>query len=232
MLNDSAAALPFACAVDPTTGNLALTDINGQSNIGGVLVYAKAQGTPHVYSDPTLVVAYFCAYDASGNLFVDGLDQNYAFVLLELPVGSTTFETITVGGTIEFPGGIAWDGQYLAVGDQAYDGGRTSAIDDLSLSGTTATIVATIPLKKSCDVMQFALDWRNGGRRTGRLSRQTIRLPVSRRGRSPQAGRYVAISGRGSRQPRSIAPHALGIERAGESYDRGCRNQRPGRRSA
>lgn len=156
-LNDSAAALPLACAVDPATGNLAVTDMNGESNIGGVLIYANAQGTPKVYSDSGLVIAYFCAYDANGNLFVDGLDKNYAFVLFELPAGGTNFEQITVSGTIDFPGGVAWDGQYLAVADQAYQGGRTSAIDDLSISGSTATIAATVPLNKSCDVMQFAL---------------------------------------------------------------------------
>ncbi len=156
-LDDSAASLPLACAVDPTTGNLAVTDMKGSSG-GAVLLYTDAQGSPTVYNASNLAVAYFCAYDANGDLFVDGLDSNYAFVLLELPYLGKTFETIAVSGTIGFPGGMAWDGQYLAVGDESYGGKHAAAIDDLALgTGSTATIVATVPLQKNCDILQFAI---------------------------------------------------------------------------
>lgn len=154
-LADSAAGLPFACAVNPVSGDLAVTSITGTSG-AGVLVYAGAQGAPVVYSSPKLEVAYYCAYDASGNLFVDGLNSSYSFVLMELPAGSTQLQQITLSGTITFPAGLAWDGQYLAVGDASYQGGHSAAIDDVSVSGTTATVVATIPLNKSCDITQFA----------------------------------------------------------------------------
>lgn len=154
-LSDSAAGLPFACAVDPTTGNLAVTSMHGTSG-AGVLIYTGAQGAPTVYTSTSLAVAYFCGYDAAGDLFVDGLNSSYAFVLMELPVGGTALQPVNLSGTIGFPGGIAWDGQYLAIGDEAYNGGRTSVIDDVAVSGTTASIVATVPLQKSCDVTQFA----------------------------------------------------------------------------
>lgn len=156
LLADSAAGLPFACSVDPTTGNLAVTSMNGTSG-AGVLVYSGAQGTPTVYTSTNLAVAYYCAYDASGDLFIDGLNSNYAFSLVELPAGGTQLEPVSLGGTITFPGGIAWDGQYLAIGDEAYNGGHSSVIDDVTVTGTSATIVATIPLSKSCEITQFAL---------------------------------------------------------------------------
>lgn len=157
-LNDSAATVPYACSVDPTTGNLAVTSVNGQKGGGGgVLIYTSAKGSPVVRTSSTLFVALFCAYDAGGNLFVDGLNSDYSFVLMEIPSGGTQLESITVNGTIGYPGGIAWDGTYLAVGDDAYEGGRSTAVDDLTVSGTSATIKAAIPLPGSCDVMQFAI---------------------------------------------------------------------------
>lgn len=154
-LNDSAAGLPFACSVDPTTGNLAVTSMYSTSG-AGVLIYTAAQGTPTVYTSTNLAVAYYCAYDASGNLFIDGLNSSYAFVLMELPAGATQLQSVSLSGTITFPGGVAWDGQYLAIGDESYQGGHSSVIDDVSVSGTSATIVATIPLNKSCEITQFA----------------------------------------------------------------------------
>jgi hypothetical protein len=157
-LSDPAATVPYGCSVDPTTGNLAVTTVNGaKGGGGGVLIYTGAKGTAKVYTSSSLAVAYFCAYDASGNLFVDGLDSNYSFLLMELPAGSTQLQTVTVKGSITFPGGIAWDGQHLAIGDDAYGGGRTAAIDQVSVSGTTASIVTTIPLDGTCDILQFAI---------------------------------------------------------------------------
>jgi hypothetical protein len=152
-VDDSVAGLP----VDPSTGNLAVTDTANASGKGGVLVYADAKGTPVVYTNPGLAFAYFCGYDDKGNLFIDGLNTSYAFVFFELPAGSSKLESISLGGTVGFPGGIAWDGKYLAVGNSAYDSAHTSVIDDVSVSGTTGTIVATITLKKSCDILQFAI---------------------------------------------------------------------------
>jgi hypothetical protein len=158
LLADSAALEPYACSVDPTTGNLAVTTIGGaKGGGGGVLVYASAKGTPSVYTSSNLAVAYFCAYDASGDLFVDGLDSNYKTLLLELPFGATQLQTITLKSTITFPGGIAWDGQYLAIGDNAYSSKRTTVIDRVIVTGTSGTIVTKVPLNGTCEVLQFAI---------------------------------------------------------------------------
>jgi len=156
-LNDDDATYPLACAVDPTTGNLVVTDLGNPTGGGAVLLYTDAKGSPEILSSSAMSFVYFAAYDSSGNLFVDGEDKNYNFVLMELPVGGSQFETISLSGTIDFPGGIEWDGQYVAVGDQAYEGGHTSVIDDVSVSGSTGTIAATVALTQSCDVTQFAI---------------------------------------------------------------------------
>ena len=147
----------LACAVDPSSGNLAATSIGSASGGAGVWLFIGAKGQAKSYTDANLSAAYFCGYDGSGNLFVDGLDPSGAFVLFELPAGGSKLEQITLSQTIVFPGGVEWDGQYVAVGDQEYGSAHESAVYRLSISGSTATVKGTTVLKASCDVAQFAI---------------------------------------------------------------------------
>ena len=108
---------PEGCAVDPATGNLAVTNFSSKTGNGDVAIYAGAKGSPQNYSDPQIVNYRFCGYDDKGNLFVDGAKAGSAFALAELPKGSSSFTDITLAQTIEWPGGVQWDGKYIAVGD-------------------------------------------------------------------------------------------------------------------
>lgn len=146
------------CSVDPTTGNLAVTDAGGAAGSGAVFIWTGAHGQAKMYQNGQMLEAFFCAYDSNGDLFVDGLDSNYAFLLLEMPAGASKFQAITVNPAITFPGGMRWDGQYLAIVDQAYQNGHKSAIDRVAVSGSAGTIAQTGVLDKSCDVLGFALD--------------------------------------------------------------------------
>jgi hypothetical protein len=111
------------CAVDPTTGNVA--------------VYRKAKGTPQLYSDPDFYTYWLCGYDSTGNLFVDG--GGGSAWLAELPKASRTFTNFTVNPGIESPSGVQWDGMYLAIGDGNHRG--LGGIYRVSVSGSTVTIV-------------------------------------------------------------------------------------------
>jgi hypothetical protein len=156
-LSDSGAANPLACSVDPTTGNLAVTNLGAASGGGNLSIYTGAKGSPTKYTDPDLMFVYFCGYDDQGNLFVDGLDSAFAFVLAELPSGSETLQTISLSNAVGFPGGVAWDGAYVAIGDQLYKGEHKSAIYQFSVTGSTGTLEGTTALAGSCDVLQFAI---------------------------------------------------------------------------
>ncbi len=145
------------CAVDPGSGNLAVADLGGAAATGGLWVFTKAQGTPKEYQGAQIAAAYFCGYDASGNLFVDGLDKTYDFDLAEVPAGGSKLQALQLDTAIEFPGGVRWDGQYVAVGDQAYQNGHTSAIYQLSVTGLNATVKGTTILNGSCDVLGFSI---------------------------------------------------------------------------
>jgi hypothetical protein len=108
---------PEGCAVDPATGNLAVTNFYATSGPGSVSVYAGARGAPQIYSDPSFANVRFCGYDADGNLFADGVDGSSSFVLAELRKGASAFKNVAFRQSIEWPGGVQWDGKYIAVGD-------------------------------------------------------------------------------------------------------------------
>jgi hypothetical protein len=156
-LSDAGSANPLGCSVDPTTGNLAVTNLGTAGAGGNLSIYTGAKGSAHKFQNSDLMYFYFCAYDDQGNLFVDGLSSSYGFVLAELPSGSGKLQTISLNGTIDFPGGVAWDGSYVAVGDQSYQGMHTSAIYQVSVSGSAGTIEGTTTLTDTCDVLQFAI---------------------------------------------------------------------------
>jgi hypothetical protein len=154
-LSDSGALDLLGCAVDPTTGNLAVTDLGGPSGGGGVWIYPNAKGPPKQYTISALQAVYFAGYDDQGNLFVDGLGAGGKFALAELVAGGSSLESISLDQTVDFPGGIGWDGEYLAIGDQAFQGMHTSAIYQVSVTGSTGTVEGTTSLTGSCDVLQF-----------------------------------------------------------------------------
>jgi hypothetical protein len=140
---------PVGCAVS-TKGNLAVTNIASTSGgEGNVLVFTKAKGTPKSYTCGDLDRYFFPAYDKKGNLYVDGLDASGAFAMCELPKGSDAMENLNVSSPAEFPGGVSWDGKYVAVNDQ-----EEARIDQYSISGTTATLAGTVSLNGASDVDQ------------------------------------------------------------------------------
>ncbi|MGB8908317.1 MAG: hypothetical protein WCC84_06180 [Candidatus Cybelea sp.] len=147
------------CSVDPKTGDLAVADFWGATEqIGNVEVYRHASGTPTAYSNPNIWYYYYCAYDGNGNLFVDGETQGSVFGLGELAKRGNTLAFINVDETIYLPGGVQWDGKYLAVGDQvAVKHNFTSTIYTFSISGSVATTVNTMVLTGSSEVSQFWL---------------------------------------------------------------------------
>jgi hypothetical protein len=131
---------PYGCAVDPITGNLAVANYSDASaREGNLAIYRKARGYPKSYIGENFYYYYYCGYDPKGNLFVDGLDdygENFEFG--ELPKGGDEIKNILLPNSVNFAGGIEWDGEYVAVGD----GGAniyqyTFSQEETTLEGTT-----------------------------------------------------------------------------------------------
>jgi len=147
---------PLGCAIDPTTGNLAVTNIYDQPGPGEVVIYKNAIGKPKTYYISSEYFYYFDAYDSSGNLYVSGRGpKGGTFELSMLPSGGSSLEAMTLnGGTIYFPGTVAWVGGSLILGDQSCNDANTSCLYEASVSGTTATITGSTSLTDSCDVVE------------------------------------------------------------------------------
>jgi DNA-binding beta-propeller fold protein YncE len=153
---------PVGCSIDPTTGNLAVTNIRSWASApGSVSLYTPPfnnGNTPvSTVSDSTFSAVYFDSYDAHGNLFIDGLN-GYRFQLAELPKGSPTFTDISISNAITFPGGVNYDAKrgYLDITDQTaqYQGAETYGY---TVSGSMATLMQTTPMSGSCDIVQSSL---------------------------------------------------------------------------
>ncbi|HEY6324939.1 MAG TPA: hypothetical protein VIW73_00295 [Candidatus Cybelea sp.] len=108
---------PYGCAIDPVTGNLAVTNLSALL-YGTIAIYAHAKGSAKIYEDYKVGTTDFCAYDDKGNLFIDGSNLSAQFVLLELPKGGHGFHTYSLTRTVKNAGGVQWDGKYVAISDR------------------------------------------------------------------------------------------------------------------
>jgi hypothetical protein len=147
---------PIGCAVDPVSGNLAVTNFSKTSSSGGgdVVVYAHAKGSiAGRYRDDKIPGMLLCAYDDHGDLFVDGDASGSSFAFAELPQGKSTFTNVTLDQSIEMPGGVQWDGKYVVVGDQA-----ANEIYRFSVSGTKGKEAGSTALTGGSAIFGFWID--------------------------------------------------------------------------
>jgi hypothetical protein len=101
------------CAVDPTTGNLAISGAGPAKS--GVAIYANAKGSPQIYGGPNGTYGS-STYDDRGNLFVafTGARPHGATKLLELEKRSARLRGITFRGMRPLRlRAIQWDGKFL-----------------------------------------------------------------------------------------------------------------------
>jgi len=130
------------CAIDSTTGDLAVTTSSG------VVIFKKARGSGKPLSD-LLSKSYFLGYDSKGNLFVDGFTGNDKTGLSALAKGRSSFKVLTLSNSVEFPGAVQWDGKYITLGDQ-----ETQVIYGYTCSVTSCTLERTVSLSGSSDCVQ------------------------------------------------------------------------------
>jgi hypothetical protein len=151
---DTPGQYPIDCAVDPLTGNLAVSNIvTTDSNAGSVTVYTSPSSPGTNYPVTSMTRVYFLSYDNQGNLFVDGSNPpNAPFLFAELPAGGAAFVSLTFPGPVSFPGSVTWDGQkdgHLVVCDQNY-----SLCYQSQILGSDISITATFGLAGASDIVQ------------------------------------------------------------------------------
>lgn len=132
--------LAAGCAVSAKHGDVAVAILSA----GDVVLYKGGNGSGTAISDG-LQETYFVGYDAKGDLFADGIAEN-AVALVEMPAGKSSFGTVTLPNTVQFPGSVQWDGKYLAVTDQS-----TSDIYRYTISNDTAKLRGAVQLSGASD---------------------------------------------------------------------------------
>jgi FlaG/FlaF family flagellin (archaellin) len=147
---------PQGCAINPVTGALAVAnyDQSYTNYPGNLSVYRKARGVPRPYTVQDFYYYWFAAYDGTGNAYVNGqfsvYGENYELAIL---AKKRQLTEIILPVTLGFPGGIAWDGQYVALGDQSSD-----KIYQFAIAKGQATLANTITLDGVVYGGQFAID--------------------------------------------------------------------------
>jgi hypothetical protein len=135
-LNDG--DIPLGCAVDPVTGNLAVT--NEGSGAGEVAIFPNAGEPAQWYRDTEISTYGLCGYDSRGNLFLDGTGSGT--MLAELPEGSGTFINFSLKYPFDAYDSIQWDGGYVTLSNPA-----THDIYRVRFSGSSVSIAGTTRLR-------------------------------------------------------------------------------------
>jgi hypothetical protein len=134
-----------ACSVDPVSGDLAVVAPNS-----GIAIFHPMAGQGwHIaklfpFEAPHLS---WCAYAASGDLFVDGYASGNYFVWV-LEKGKLNFKR-TILDKRFLPASIQWDGQHMAIEDSG------QRIHRFKFNGATGTQVGVTRLKVFGQVFQF-----------------------------------------------------------------------------
>jgi hypothetical protein len=196
LINDPA-GFTTGCAVDPSTGNLAISSrpaVNGE--LPTIAVYVPGSHKPALHPDKAVpFLSDCCAYDPHGNLYGYSGEANGDTTLFELPAKSRKFRTVALNRDIDDYYGLQWVGKYLTIGDgDSIDeytiakGAGTLAksivLSDLSYPQRyevvrNRIIVANYPIQGPGDVGLY--DYPNGGSPLGRRQfNKPIAVAVSR----------------------------------------------------
>jgi DNA-binding beta-propeller fold protein YncE len=140
---------PNGCAIDPATGNLAVT--NESSYLyGTIAIYTKAKGKAKKLFDDMVDATFFCGYDDAGNLFLDGWNRAGVIIFIELPHKSNNLEVTMFSSKLKAAGGVEWDGKYIAVAD--------TGAGQIYRVTPTARVEQTVKLAGASQIDQFWFD--------------------------------------------------------------------------
>ena len=192
-LNDP--GLANGCAVDPTSGTLAVVNpadyssSNPYPHHGDVAIYTDAQGTPTMYYSSEFVGFVFCGYDDKGNLYLSASNGEYGnqLQLARLASGSGSFELIDLNAKLYtgflFGSSVQWDGKHMTVSSDHNPQHEAVSVYRLSISGSSARVIGTTSLSSRKE-RHAGQSWNRGEydprRRRQRLSVRFV-LDVSKR---------------------------------------------------
>jgi hypothetical protein len=140
------------CSVDPTTGNLAVANLDLPAELQ---IYKKAAGSANVFKSSACDEDMWSpGYGKKGNLYVEGSNASIVTVC-ELEHDGTTLRgpVKLLNFTIGLGGGVMWDGTHLILTDQYYGGQTITAVYQVTeeQSGNLQKAGSTVLKDASCD---------------------------------------------------------------------------------
>jgi hypothetical protein len=152
---------PLACAVDNTSGDLAVAVYHDDSNYGmltSVRIFGKGRQGHNFSIANGFGKISSLAYDNKGNLYVDGFQcgesecyaqDYYEPGIFELAKTASVFSPLTLqGATLIHPTGIVWVNPTLLVADSEYSYAEPVGYK-LLIHGQNATVVDTLPFSSA-----------------------------------------------------------------------------------
>lgn len=134
---------PNGCAIDPKTGDLAVSSAMGPSSAtaSGITIFKNASATYTEYTSNDCGYMGSPGYDDNGNLYVQGLSGSYQG-LCELPSGGAALVPRTTNVLGLADAGVMWDGKYLTVEAQSPENPKVTAIYRVVPSGPAGVLIA------------------------------------------------------------------------------------------
>lgn len=138
-----------ACSVDPTTGNLAVANwfTGGSKQDGNVLIYDVGSGKYTTLKYWQIRWYKWCAYDANGNLYVDG-DGGGQTKLAVLRKGHHVWNRINLSDSTFMPYSLQANGDELVIANYEHSIGPET-LAEVKVGRTEGTIVHEVSLKDS-----------------------------------------------------------------------------------
>ncbi|HEY6325399.1 MAG TPA: hypothetical protein VIW73_02640 [Candidatus Cybelea sp.] len=188
---------PFGCAVDPASHDVAVTNISSNpSGPGSLSIFRPGAFFPSDYTNPAFNAYVFCSFDGQGNVLVDGADSgSYHTLFGKWRRGSTTVTTVTLDKRIGYPGGVQWDGTYMAVQDT-----MSRKLFRFKIAGSRGRSAGTVDFKVDRSSLLHAF-WVQG---------QTIVMPYG------TAARLVRMVGRWPYPAGGAPSRSIGVAHAAE----------------
>jgi hypothetical protein len=145
---------PYACAISPKNGDLAAVNLAANPNFGSISIYKNAAGAPKVFTDDSLAIPFFDAYDSSGKLYVDGFRGFYYPFFGLVSFANGEFTNIALNQTINAPGDIEVVGSRVNVGDSFR---YTKAVYGFTIKGLKGRLIGVTHLNGTNVVEEFAV---------------------------------------------------------------------------
>jgi len=145
---------PVGCTYDQVSGDLVITNIISTTGGAGSVSVASGGTITNTYPVPNMFRVYFIGSN-KGMIWFDGSDSSGIFQLDSFAIATGTSTPITVsGGSILFPGTVAWSGKtkWFNVGDQ--DTFSSPTFYQLDSTGAIVGSTVTTCPTSTCDIVQ------------------------------------------------------------------------------